>query len=211
MPRSPTAAGCASWTPSASATPHRATCRPSSRWGPTCWPTTSACSSRRAWSAGTGRRPTGGGRILRLDPDALAGLGPGVPTVGHPVRRVVFVCTANTARSQLAAALWSRSSRVPATSAGTHPADAVAAGAVAVAERHGLRLTRVTPRHVEDVLRHGDFVVTVCDNAHEELDRGAAASRTPRPPAACTGRSRTRSPPAPARPSTPPTTSWPGA
>ncbi len=119
---------------------------------------------------------------LRLDPDALAGLGPGAPTVGHPVRRVVFVCTANTARSQLAAALWSRSSPVPATSAGTHPADAVAAGAVAVAERHGLRLTQVTPRHVEDVLRHGDFVVTVCDHAHEELDRGAAA--LPHPTAA---------------------------
>ena len=99
-------------------------------------------------------------------------------TVDDPrvtVPRVVFVCTANTARSQLAAALWTRASRVPAASAGTHPADVVAPGAVAAADRHGLRLARARPRGLEDVLRDGDYLITVCDNAHEELDRTSMA------------------------------------
>ena len=39
--------------------------------------------------------------------------------------RVVFVCTANSARSQLAASLWRQASQVPVVSAGTHPAEAV--------------------------------------------------------------------------------------
>ena len=60
-----------------------------------------------------------------------------------PVPRVVFVCTANSARSQLAAALWSGASAVPATSAGTHPAAADRARAPArTARKHGLRLAQ---------------------------------------------------------------------
>ena len=35
--------------------------------------------------------------------------------------RLVFVCTANSARSQLAAAIWNQLRNIPATSAGTHP------------------------------------------------------------------------------------------
>jgi ArsR family transcriptional regulator, arsenate/arsenite/antimonite-responsive transcriptional repressor / arsenate reductase (thioredoxin) len=38
-----------------------------------------------------------------------------------PTENVVFVCTANSARSQLAAALWNRVQLVPALSAGTIP------------------------------------------------------------------------------------------
>src|SRR6478672_5780888 len=49
--------------------------------------------------------------------DAVEAPGRATPT------RVLFVCTANTARSHLAAALWRRSSPVPAASAGTHPAE----------------------------------------------------------------------------------------
>jgi ArsR family transcriptional regulator, arsenate/arsenite/antimonite-responsive transcriptional repressor / arsenate reductase (thioredoxin) len=114
---------------------------------------------------------------LQLDTDVLAGL---LPTPPAPVRvpRVVFVCTANTARSQLAAVLWAQASPVPAASAGTHPAGAVAPGASAAARRHGLRLTRVRPRHLEDVVRAGDFVITVCDNAHEELDHAQLGTGT---------------------------------
>jgi protein-tyrosine-phosphatase len=84
-------------------------------------------------------------------------------------RRVVFVCTANTARSHLAAALWRRASTVDATSAGTHPADRVAPGAVAVARRHDLDLPLVAPRGLAEVLEEDDLVITVCDRAHEEL------------------------------------------
>jgi len=83
--------------------------------------------------------------------------------------RVLFVCTRNSARSQLAAALWNSSSPVPATSAGTRPAPEVHPGAVAVARRRGLALEAQTPRHVDDVLDPADVVITVCDAAHEEL------------------------------------------
>lgn len=85
------------------------------------------------------------------------------------VPRVLFVCTANSARSHLAAALWRRSSTVPAVSAGTHPADHIAAGAVAAAARHHLDLPEIRPRAIDEIRADGDFTVTVCDRAHEEL------------------------------------------
>ena len=111
---------------------------------------------------------------VHLVPETLTGLFDGLgPTIR--ASRVVFVCTANTARSQLAAALWSRASTVPATSAGTHPADRIAPGAVAAARRRRLPLHQVRPRALDDVLDTDDYIVTVCDNAHEELDHTQAA------------------------------------
>lgn len=86
--------------------------------------------------------------------------------------RVVFVCTANTARSHLAAALWRAASDIPATSAGTHPGERIARGAVATAGRHGLDLPDVAPQRLDDIGRApggGDLLITVCDRAHEEL------------------------------------------
>ena len=88
--------------------------------------------------------------------------------------RVVFVCTHNSARSPLAAAMWNDTSPVPATSAGTDPAPRVHPGAVAVARRRHLSLVPARPRHVRDVLDPADLVVTVCDSAHEELATVAA-------------------------------------
>ncbi|MDQ6526326.1 helix-turn-helix domain-containing protein [Nocardioides sp. LHD-245] len=100
-------------------------------------------------------------------------IAPGAPSLATP-GRVVFVCTANTARSHLAAALWRRASRIPVASAGTHPAERVARGALAVARRHDLELPDVAPRHLDRIgRREDDLVVTVCDRAHEEL--GGAA------------------------------------
>jgi protein-tyrosine-phosphatase/DNA-binding MarR family transcriptional regulator len=104
---------------------------------------------------------------LRLVPATLAQLTtPGL----SPAARVVFVCTHNSARSQLAAALWARRSRVPAASAGTQPATRVHPRAVRLARRHGLTLQRARPVHIADVVRRDDLVIAVCDNAHEHLD-----------------------------------------
>jgi protein-tyrosine-phosphatase/DNA-binding HxlR family transcriptional regulator len=108
---------------------------------------------------------------LRLVPGALDSLaGP----QARAARRVLFVCTANSARSHLAAALWRQASTVPAASAGTHPAGKIDPGAVSAAARRQLPLPRLRPRHVSDVLHDGDLVVTVCDLAHEELGAQAA-------------------------------------
>lgn len=101
-----------------------------------------------------------------LAPGALEGL---VPMGGYGARRVLFVCTRNSARSQLAAALWQQVSEIPSISAGTHPADRIARGAIEVARRHGVELKDVPPRRLDQVAEEGDFMVTVCDNAHEEL------------------------------------------
>ncbi|MGD9794236.1 MAG: low molecular weight phosphatase family protein, partial [Acidimicrobiia bacterium] len=80
-----------------------------------------------------------------------------------------FVCTHHSARSQLAAALWRELTHPPAASAGTHPADRVHPGAIAAAKRAGLDLTDATPRQLAAVKRLPPLVVTVCDQAHEEV------------------------------------------
>ena len=129
----------------------------------------------------TRRRSEGDRRrtYLQLIPGALDSLAP--PTA-RAALRVLFVCTANSARSHLAAALWRRASTVPAVSAGTHPAAAIDPGAIAAAQRHHLPLPRLRPRHISDVRQDGDLVVTVCDLAHEELGRGRGGALVrPRP------------------------------
>ncbi|WP_028708208.1 helix-turn-helix domain-containing protein [Propionicicella superfundia] len=103
---------------------------------------------------------------VRLVPGALAGL---VPEPRLSARRIVFVCTGNSARSPLAAALWAVTSSIPATSAGTHPAARTSPAAIAAAERHGLDLTGHTPRPVGRTLTDGTAIITVCDRAREEL------------------------------------------
>ncbi len=105
---------------------------------------------------------------VQLVPGSLRGLLPGMDA--QQVPRVVFVCTHNSARSQLAAAVWRTRSTVPVASGGTRPAARINPGAAAVARRHGLRLGRVRPVLAEGVMSPGDLVVSVCDSAHEELE-----------------------------------------
>ena len=108
---------------------------------------------------------------LRLIPGSLGQLaGP----QARSARRLLFVCTANSARSHLAAALWRQASSVPAASAGTSPAAAVDPRAIGAAGRRRLPLPRLRPRHLSDVRHDGDLIVTVCDRAHEELAALAA-------------------------------------
>jgi len=121
----------------------------------------------------TRRRSDGDRRrtYLQLVPGTLESLTrPAARTAG----RVLFVCTANSARSHLAAALWRRASAVPAASAGTRPAARVDPGAIAAARRHRLPMRRVRPCHISDVRQDGDLIITVCDMAREELGREAA-------------------------------------
>jgi protein-tyrosine-phosphatase len=84
----------------------------------------------------------------------------------------LFVCTHNSARSQLAAALWEDLAGQPATSAGTHPAERVHRGAIAAAKRRDLDLTGHRPQHLAEIVDRPALVITVCDRAHEELDPG---------------------------------------
>ncbi len=113
---------------------------------------------------------------LRLDPDALPATG-GAARLTSP--RVVFVCTHNSARSQLASALWRDRSPVPVASAGTRPARRVHPRALAVAQRHCLHLGAARPVPVRDVLTDDDLVVTVCDSAHEQMEDELARRNQP--------------------------------
>jgi ArsR family transcriptional regulator, arsenate/arsenite/antimonite-responsive transcriptional repressor / arsenate reductase (thioredoxin) len=121
----------------------------------------------------TRRRSEGDRRrtYLQLMPGALDAL---TPPAARAALRVLFVCTANSARSHLAAALWRQASNLPAVSAGTHPAAAIDPGAIAAAGRQRLPLPRLRPRHISEVRQQGDLVITVCDLAHEELAEAAA-------------------------------------
>jgi protein-tyrosine-phosphatase/DNA-binding transcriptional ArsR family regulator len=82
----------------------------------------------------------------------------------------LFICTQNSARSPLAAALWQQLTAAPASSVGTHPAARIHRSAVAAGRRVGLDLATEHPRSLEDVVALPELVVTVCDRAHEELD-----------------------------------------
>jgi protein-tyrosine-phosphatase/DNA-binding transcriptional ArsR family regulator len=116
---------------------------------------------RRTRSEGDRRRT-----YLHLIPEALEAM---VPAATRQADRVVFVCTQNSARSQLAVAVWERRSSVPAASAGTHPAAEVHPQAVAAAHRNDLPMRPQTPQQVKDIVAPTDLVIAVCDNAHEEL------------------------------------------
>jgi ArsR family transcriptional regulator, arsenate/arsenite/antimonite-responsive transcriptional repressor / arsenate reductase (thioredoxin) len=118
----------------------------------------------RSRSSGDGRR-----RYVHLRPGALD------PLHLRPVKKpqpVLFVCTANSARSQLAAALWHDITGARSLSAGTHPAARVHPGAVDAGRRAGLDLTTAVPISLDAIRRRPALTITVCDRAHEELDPG---------------------------------------
>lgn len=119
---------------------------------------------RRGISSGDGRR-----RYVRLEREALMALG---VRASLPKGDVLFLCTHNSARSQLAAALWTACTGGQASSAGTHPSPRVHRGAIAAGRRVGLDLRGAEPRAVAAIQR-ATQVITVCDRAHEELSARA--------------------------------------
>lgn len=116
----------------------------------------------RLASAGDARR-----RYVRLVPDAVSMIAEPVATL--VARHVLFVCTANSARSQLAAAVWNATHEVPASSAGTRPAERVRGEAIEAAARAGLDLRGARTRSIDELTDDPDLIVTVCDIAHEEV------------------------------------------
>jgi protein-tyrosine-phosphatase/DNA-binding transcriptional ArsR family regulator len=112
---------------------------------------------------------------VRLRTTALEGLLPApspTPAVG-----ILFVCTGNSARSQLAAGTWNARSPVPASSAGTRPAAEVHPEATRTARRRSLRLEG-PPRSLGAVREPFDVVVTVCDEARRDLANTPGAPRS---------------------------------
>jgi protein-tyrosine-phosphatase len=83
--------------------------------------------------------------------------------------RVLFLCTGNSARSQIAEALLTRKAhgRFVVKSAGTEPAAAVNPGALEVLRDYGIEWDG-HPKHVDSLRREKwDLVITVCDKAKE--------------------------------------------
>ena len=117
----------------------------------------------RSTSSGDRRR-----RYVQLRDEAFDALLPTRPTVADAP---LFVCTRNSARSQLAATLWTTATGESAESAGTEPADEIHPGARAAARRARAPIARtVRPRSIDELDTMPAVIITVCDQAHEHLD-----------------------------------------
>ena len=114
----------------------------------------------RSTSSGDARR-----RYIRLDPTNLHIIGPRRVSTRKPL---FFLCTHNSARSQLAAAIWHARTGQPARSAGTQPAAQIHRQAISAAKRNRIELRNTAPSALGKI-PHNVQVVTVCDLVHEEL------------------------------------------
>ena len=84
-------------------------------------------------------------------------------------RKVLFLCTGNSCRSQMAEG-WLRhyaGDRVDVSSAGTKPAG-LNPTAVSVMDEAGVDISRQRSKHLDELFNHDFlFVITVCDAARE--------------------------------------------
>lgn len=83
--------------------------------------------------------------------------------------RVLFLCTGNSARSQIAEALLTHAAgdRAEAVSAGSHPKE-LHPNAVRVMREYGIDLAGRRSKHVDEFAgRRFDFVITLCDKVRE--------------------------------------------
>jgi arsenate reductase len=86
------------------------------------------------------------------------------------VYRVLFLCTGNSGRSQIAETILNRKGRgrFVAESAGSRPAAQVNPFAIQVLGEGGIEWAGDQPRGLDGLDReHWDFVITVCDKARE--------------------------------------------
>jgi arsenate reductase len=82
-------------------------------------------------------------------------------------KKVLILCTANSARSQMAEGLLRHDAeeRYDVSSAGTHTS-AVRPEAIMVMKEAGIDITDQRSKSVDELLnREFDFIITVCDNA----------------------------------------------
>jgi arsenate reductase len=92
------------------------------------------------------------------------------PIMPEPSYRVLFLCTGNSARSQMAEAVLNQKGRrrFRAESAGSSPAPRVHPRAVEVLRESGIEWRGHPPRGLDGLERERwDFVITVCDRAKE--------------------------------------------
>lgn len=84
--------------------------------------------------------------------------------------RILFLCTGNTCRSQMAEAMGRRKwgSGADVWSAGSRPSEAVNPNAIAVMREMGIDISDSKPKSPEDVPRPVDLVVTLCSNAADD-------------------------------------------
>ncbi len=84
--------------------------------------------------------------------------------------RVLFVCTGNAARSQMAEGLAGHlgQERIEAHSAGTHPAGSVMRDAVEVMGEIGIDISAHHSKGLDDVPGPFDLIITLCDSAVQE-------------------------------------------
>ncbi len=86
------------------------------------------------------------------------------------MQRVLFLCTGNSARSQMAEALLRHlgGADYEVHSAGTKPKSEVNKFVIEVLEEIGISTNRLHPKLVDDFVNQKfDLVVTVCDNARQ--------------------------------------------
>jgi arsenate reductase len=83
-----------------------------------------------------------------------------------PAYRVFFICTGNSARSQLAEGLANHlgGDRLHSESAGTYPVG-VNSHAVAVMSERGIDISKQFSKRIDEVPGPFDLVITLCDNA----------------------------------------------
>src|SRR5438128_2383143 len=87
---------------------------------------------------------------------------------GTEKKRVLILCTGNSARSQMAEALWRQQAgdRWEAFSAGTSPKGFVHPLAIKVMKEKGIDISGQKSKSLEPYReQHFDLVITVCDNA----------------------------------------------
>jgi arsenate reductase len=127
----------------------------------------------RAWLEGQGVRVGPRPRALNLDvAGQTVGTNSGSGEAEGAIRKkVLFLCTGNSARSQMAEGLVNHllSGEWTAWSAGTHPAAAVHPLAVQVMAEIGIDISAQLPKPASVFFgSRFDLVVTVCDDAAEE-------------------------------------------